>query len=228
MATRVLVVDDEILIRKLLQRSLESEGFVVTTVGSMREALGEVARNAYDLIVLDRVLPDGDGMEACRRIRERHQTPIIMLTAKREVIDRIQGLETGADDYVVKPFDVEELIARVKAQLRRSQDLAGSDRADKIGLGPIVIDPDARDAFVEGKAVGLTPREFEMLELLARRRGRAVSRDEILENLWDDELPDSDKIVAVYIRRLRKKLEADPDNPKHLLTVRGFGYKAEG
>jgi len=228
MATRVLVVDDELLIRRLLQKTLEAEGYVVTTVGSMREALTEVNRSAFDLIVLDRVLPDGDGMEACRRIRDRYQTPIIMLTAKRELVDRIEGLETGADDYMVKPFDVEELVARVRAQLRRSQELAGQERADKIALGRIVIDPDSRDAFVDGRNVSLTPKEFEMLELLARRRGRVVSRDEILENLWEDETPESDKIVAVYIRRLRKKLEADPDAPEHILTVRGFGYKAEG
>lgn len=227
MKRRILVVDDEILIRRLLQQTLESEGYSVTTVGSMYEALAEVGRNAFDLIVLDRVLPDGDGMEACRRIRDRYQTPIIMLTAKREVIDRIQGLETGADDYMVKPFDVEELVARVKAQLRRSQDLAGAERSDKIGLGRIVVDPGSRDAAIDGEGVGLTPKEFEMLEFLARRRGRAVSRDEILDNLWEDESPDSDKIVAVYIRRLRKKLEVNPDDPEHILTVRGYGYKVE-
>jgi len=227
MKRRILVVHDEILIRRLLQQTLESEGYSVTTVGSMYEALAEVGRNAFDLIVLDRVLPDGDGMEACRRIRDRYQTPIIMLTAKREVIDRIQGLETGADDYMVKPFDVEELVARVKAQLRRSQDLAGSERSDKIGLGRIVVDPGSRDASIDGEGVGLTPKEFEMLEFLARRRGRAVSRDEILDNLWEDESPDSDKIVAVYIRRLRKKLEVNPDDPEHILTVRGYGYKVE-
>jgi len=227
MTRRILVVDDEILIRRLLQQTLEGEGYSVITVGSMYEALAEVGRNAFDLIVLDRVLPDGDGMEACRRIRDRYQTPIIMLTAKREVVDRIQGLETGADDYMVKPFDVEELVARVKAQLRRSQDMAGAERADKIGVGRIVIDPDSRDALIDGKGVGLTPKEFEMLEFLARRRGRAVSRDEILDNLWEDESPDSDKIVAVYIRRLRKKLEVDPDDPEHILTVRGFGYKVD-
>lgn len=228
MTTRVLVVDDEILIRRLLQQTLEGEGYVVTTVGSMYEALAEVGRNAFDLIVLDRILPDGDGMEACRRIRDRHQTPIIMLTAKREVVDRIEGLEEGADDYMIKPFDVEELVARVKAQLRRSQDLASPDRADKIALGRIVIDPDARDATIDGKGVSLTPKEFEMLEFLAKRRGRAVSRDEILENIWEDEIPDSDKIVAVYIRRLRKKLEVNPNEPERILTVRGFGYKVEG
>jgi two-component system alkaline phosphatase synthesis response regulator PhoP len=228
MTRRILVVDDEMLIRRLLQQTLESEGYWVTTVGSMYEALAEVGRNAFDLIVLDRVLPDGDGMEACRRIRDRYQTPIIMLTAKREITDRVQGLETGADDYMVKPFDVEELVARVKAQLRRSQDLAGPDRSDKIGLGRIVIDPDSRDALIDGKEVGLTPKEFKMLEFLAKRRGRAVSRDEILENLWEDETPESDKIVAVYIRRLRKKLEADPDQPVQILTVRGFGYKVAG
>lgn len=228
MTRRILVVDDEMFIRRLLQKTLESEGYTVTAVGSTHEALAEVARHAFDLIVLDRVLPDGDGMDACRRIRDRYQTPIIMLTAKREVIDRIQGLETGADDYMVKPFDVEELVARVKAQLRRSEKLAGQQRADKIGIGRIVIDPDSREARVDEKPVGLTPKEFDMLEFLARRRGRAVSRDEILENLWDDEAPDSDKIVAVYIRRLRKKLESNPDAPVHILTVRGFGYKVEG
>ncbi len=228
MTTRILVVDDEILIRKLLQQTLEDEGYAVTTVGSMYEALGEVSRRAFDLIVLDRVLPDGDGMEACRRIRERNQTPIIMLTSKREVVDRVAGLETGADDYMVKPFDIEELVARVKAQLRRNLEFAGPERSERIGLGRIVIDPDSRDALVEGKGVGLTPKEYEMLQFLAKRKGRAVSRDEILENVWEDEEPDSDKIVAVYVRRLRKKLEVDPDNPEQLLTVRGYGYKVEG
>jgi DNA-binding response OmpR family regulator len=224
---RILVVDDEMMIRRLLERSLASEGYGVSTVGSVAEALGEVERRPYDLIILDRLLPDGDGMDACRRIRARYRMPIIMLTTKGQLSDRVEGLGVGADDYLVKPFELDELVARVKAQLRRARDLSADDDTQRIRVGRVTIDPTLRDAVIEGKSVGLTAKEFELLHLLAQRRGRAVSRETIVEELWPDEVPESDKIVAVYMRRLRQKIEQDPDDPKHLQTVRGFGYKFE-
>ena len=227
MDSRILVVDDELMIRRLLEKSLSSEGFGVSTVGSIAEAMGEVERLPYDLIILDRLLPDGDGMDACRRIRARYRMPIIILTTKGQLSDRVAGLEVGADDYLVKPFEVDELMARVKAQLRRSRDLSAEDDTQRIRVGRVTIDPTLRDAVVEGKTVGLTAKEFELLHFLAQRRGRAVAREAIVEELWPDEVPESDKIVAVYIRRLRQKVESNPDEPQHLMTVRGYGYKFE-
>jgi DNA-binding response OmpR family regulator len=225
--SRILVVDDELLIRRLLERALTSEGYGVSTVGSIAEAMGEVERRPYDLIILDRLLPDGDGMDACRRIRARYRMPIIMLTTKGQLSDRVQGLEVGADDYLVKPFEVDELMARVKAQLRRARDLSTDDDSQRIRIGRVTIDPTLRDAVVEGKSAGLTAKEFELLHFLAQRRGRAVAREAIVEELWPDEMPESDKIVAVYMRRLRQKIEKNPDEPQHLITVRGYGYKFE-
>ena len=227
MDSRILVVDDELMIRRLLEKSLSSEGFGVSTVGSIAEAMGEVERRPYDLIILDRLLPDGDGMDACRRIRARYRMPIIILTTKGQLSDRVAGLEVGADDYLVKPFEVDELMARVKAQLRRSRDLSAEDDTQRIRVGRVTIDPTLRDAVVEWKTVGLTAKEFELLHFLAQRRGRAVAREAIVEELWPDEVPESDKIVAVYIRRLRQKVESNPDEPQHLMTVRGYGYKFE-
>lgn len=225
--SRILVVDDEMMIRRLLERALSSEGFGVSTVGSIAEALGEVERRPYDLIILDRLLPDGDGMDACRRIRARYRMPIIMLTTKGQLSDRVEGLEVGADDYLVKPFEIDELLARVKAQLRRARDLSADDDTQRIRVGRVTVDPTLRDAVIDGRPVGLTAKEFELLHLLAMRRGRAVARETIVEELWPDELPESDKIVAVYVRRLRQKIETNPDDPQHLQTVRGYGYKFE-
>lgn len=227
MDSSILVVDDELMIRRLLEKSLSSEGYGVSTVGSVAEAMGEVERRPYDLIILDRLLPDGDGMDACRRIRARYRMPIIMLTTKGQLSDRVEGLEVGADDYLVKPFEVDELMARVKAQLRRARDLSADDDTERIRIGRVTIDPTLRDAVVDGKTVGLTAKEFELLHFLAQRRGRAVAREAIVEELWPDELPESDKIVAVYMRRLRQKIEKNPDDPQHLQTVRGYGYKFE-
>ncbi len=216
------------MIRRLLQSSLSGEGYAVITVGSIREALAEVERAPFDLIILDRLLPDGDGMEACRRIRARFRMPIIILTTKGGLSDRVAGLETGADDYLVKPFEVDELLARVKAQLRRAMSLSVSDEPERIRFGNVVVDPSQRDAIIDGRNAGLTAKEFDLLYFLAQRRGRVVSREAILQELWPEDEPESEKIVAVYMRRLRQKLEADPDAPDHLLTVRGYGYKVEG
>lgn len=225
MPPAILVVEDELLMRRTLQDLLQREGFAVTTAGTIAEALGEVNRRAYDLILLDLILPDGDGIEWCGRIRERHRMPIVILSTRRQLEDRVAGLETGADDYIVKPFEPAEVIARVRAQLRRAQKLSSSDGRDVIRAGRLTIDPSLQDALVDGQPAGLTQKEFQLVQLLAQRAGKAVSRDFLIDHLWGEDELGSDKNVAVYIRRIRQKIEKDPDDPEILLTVRGFGYR---
>ncbi|HEX7807183.1 MAG TPA: response regulator transcription factor [Thermoanaerobaculia bacterium] len=225
MAT-ILVVEDELLMRRTLLELLEREGFEVTTVGTVAAAMGEVNRRGFDLILLDIVLPDGDGLAACRRIRERHRMPIVMLSTKRQLEDRVAGLETGADDYIVKPFEPAEVTARIRAQLRRANQLNNGEVVkDVIRAGRLTVDSSLQDALVDGTAVGLTHKEFQLLHLLASRAGKAVSRDFLIDQLWSEDELGSDKNVAVYIRRIRQKIEKDPDDPEILLTVRGFGYR---
>jgi DNA-binding response OmpR family regulator len=226
MPPSILVVEDELLTRRTLQELLQREGFVVTTTGTVAEAMGEVNRRTYDLVLLDILLPDGDGFAACRRIRERHRMPIIFLSTKRQLEDRVAGLETGADDYIVKPFEPLEMVARVRAHLRRAHELNNNGGDKQIRVGRIVIDSALQDALIDGaKNAGLTQKEFQLLHLLAMRAGKAVSRDFLIEQLWSDDELGSDKNVAVYIRRIRQKIERDPDAPEVLLTVRGFGYR---
>jgi DNA-binding response OmpR family regulator len=221
----ILVVEDELLMRRMLLELLQREGYEVTTVGTVAEALGEVNRRDFDLILLDLVLPDGDGLAACRRIRERHRMPIIILSTRRELEDRVAGLETGADDYIVKPFEPAEVIARIRAHLRRASQLSTADAAEIIRAGRLTVDGAIQDALVDGHPAGLTHKEFQLLHLLASRAGKAVSRDFLIDQLWAEDELGSDKNVAVYIRRIRQKIEKDPDDPEILLTVRGFGYR---
>lgn len=225
MAPAILVVEDDLLMRRTLQQLLEHEGFAVTPVGTIAEAMGEVNRRAWDLILLDLILPDGDGIEVCGRIRERHRMPIIILSTRRQIEDRVAGLETGADDYIVKPFEPAEMIARVRAQLRRSQQFSSSDASNVIRAGRMTVDPALQDALIDGHRAGLTQKEFQLVHLLATRAGKAVSRDFLVDHLWAGDELGSDKNVAVYIRRIRQKIERDPDAPEILLTVRGFGYR---
>jgi DNA-binding response OmpR family regulator len=221
----ILVVEDELLTRRMLQELLQREGFAIITAGTVAEAVAEVERRAYDLVLLDLVLPDGDGLTICRRIRARHQMPIVILSTRRQLDDRVAGLETGADDYIIKPFEPRELVARIRAQLRRAQELNRDGEAAVIHSGNVVVDAALRDATIEGRRAGLTAKEFDLLRLLAQRGGRAVSRDFLFENLWAGEELASEKNVAVYIRRIRQKIERDPDAPEVLLTVRGYGYR---
>jgi DNA-binding response OmpR family regulator len=224
MVRSILVVEDELLTRRTLQQILERAQFAVTTAGSVAEAMAEVQRRAYDLVLLDIGLPDGDGIDVCRRIRERHRMPIVFLSTQRALETRVAGLESGADDYIVKPFEPLDVVARVRAQLRRAQELS-RDGEGPIRAGRLVIDPALQDALIDGRVAGLTRKEFQLLHLLAARAGKAVSRDFLLEQLWGDDELNSDKNVAVYIRRIRQKIERDPDAPEVLLTVRGFGYR---
>ena len=221
----MLVVDDEFFVRELLQSGLTEQGFVVRTAASGAEALAMVNRDPFDLLLLDVVMGDMDGVTLCRRIRSRHQVPIVMLTAKRELDDVVAGLESGADDYIVKPFKIAEVIARVRAHLRRAQELSRKDDAAVIHVGPLTIDESLQDVLISGSPARLTQKEFTIIKFLAARAGRAVEKDVILEHVWGLDEERSEKILAVYIRRLRRKLEENPDEPRILQTVRGFGYK---
>jgi DNA-binding response OmpR family regulator len=225
-AYNLLVVEDDLLMRRTLQELLEREGFACITAGSIRETLAEVNSRTYDLVLLDLMLPDGDGLEACRRIREKHRMPIVILSTRRQLEDRVAGLETGADDYIAKPFEPAEMVARVRAQLRRAKQLSRiSGGFEVVRAGRLVVDSALQDAIIDGRPAGLTQKEFRILQYLAMRAGKAVSRDALIEKMWAEDELGSDKNVAVYIRRIRQKIERDPDLPEILLTVRGFGYR---
>jgi len=220
----VLVLDDDSIARRLLETALAKDGFSVQSYGTIAHARAAIAREPFDLYLLDLVLPDGSGLDVCTLIRQRSSGPIMMLTVKGDLSDIVRGLEAGADDYVVKPFRMPEVMARVRAQLRRAQrDASGSDVA--VRVGDVIVDRGLRDALVRGAAVHLSPREFEVLDFLASRVGKNASRGEIIDAIWGDEEDLSEKILAVYVRRLRCKIEDDPDAPQYLHTARGFGYR---
>jgi DNA-binding response OmpR family regulator len=193
---------------------------------SAEEAWLVLTSEPIDLLILDLSLPGQDGLTFCRRVRARWQFPILMVTARGESADKVVGLELGADDYLVKPFEPRELLARVRAQLRRAGEYnAGEARPNQILLGQLTIDVDRRDAFIDGRPAGLTDREFELLHLLARHRDKAMNKDYLFETVWGYDADLATKALAVYVRRLRQKIELDPDHPRYLLTIRGFGYK---
>ena len=223
---KVLVVEDEPMVAEVVERYLQRDGYAVQTVGSGTAALDEFARFAPDLIVLDLMLPGIDGREVCRRIRQRSQTPIIMLTARGEEVDKLVGLELGADDYVTKPFSPRELAARVKAVLRRAarQPEAESEALQFDGLR---IDGATRTVEEHGTPLQLTAREFDLLYYLAGHPGRVFSRSQLMDAVWDYEFAGDASTVTVHMRRLRAKIEADPSRPRHLKTVWGVGYKFE-
>jgi two-component system alkaline phosphatase synthesis response regulator PhoP len=227
MAARVLVVEDEESIAKLVEYNLQQAGFEVETADSGTRALELLLQETPrpDLIVLDLMLPGLGGMELTQRLRkEGILTPIIMLTAKDDEIDRILGLEMGADDYVTKPFSPRELVARVKAVLRRANDEGGQEEG-VYRCGEITLDVNRYEVTVRGKRVDLTPREFELLHYLAKHVGRVMSRDHLLDKVWGYEFAGDTRIVDVHISHLRDKLERDPKQPEYIKTVRGVGYK---
>ncbi len=224
--SRILVVDDEKTIVKGLKFSLEKEGFDVCVAYSGEEALKEAAVSKPDLIILDLMLPEVDGFEVCRRLRKNSDVPIIMLTARGEDIDKILGLELGADDYVTKPFNPRELVARVKAILRRSQAPALDPASMQvIRLQNLQIDLFQHKVRVHDKEVDLTSKEFALLSLLASNPGRVFSREQLLEHVWGYEYYGDARTVDVHIRHLREKIETDPGSPQLILTVWGTGYK---
>ena len=222
---KILVVDDEKVLVKGIKFNLESEGYQVE-VGYDGEEAVELARGGgFDLIILDLMMPKIDGLQACMRIREFSNVPIIMLTARSEDTDKIIGFECGADDYITKPFNILELKARVRALLRRAgmaaQQMGGGR---KLVIGHITLDPDARAAWKDGKSVDLTDKEFDLMELLMRNPGRVYSRENLLNVVWGYEYAGDYRTVDVHVRRLREKLELDPANPTYILTKWGVGY----
>ena len=222
---KILVVDDERVLVKGIKFNLESEGYQVE-VGYDGEEAVELARGGgFDLIILDLMMPKIDGLQACMRIREFSNVPIIMLTARSEDADKIIGFECGADDYITKPFNILELKARVRALLRRAGMAAQQSGAgSKLTMGHIVLDPDARAAWKDGKSVDLTAKEFDLMELLMRNPGRVYSRENLLNVVWGYEYAGDYRTVDVHVRRLREKLELDPANPEYILTKWGVGY----
>ena len=222
-ATRkILLVDDEPSIQKMLVHALEREGFQVQAVGDGEAALEAFGSFGPHLIILDIMLPKLDGTEVCRRIRSQSDVPIIMLTARDDEIDRVVGLELGADDYVTKPFAVRELVARVRAIMRRVSVPAGQ-KQDELSYDGLRINIPSRRVAVEGREVDLTYTEFELLVTLATSPGRVFSRSTLLTRVWGDEFRD-ERTVDVHIRHLREKIERDPRNPEFIHTARGVGY----
>ncbi|HZB78802.1 MAG TPA: response regulator transcription factor [Actinomycetota bacterium] len=226
MATRVLVVDDEPMVREVLARYLSREGFDVDAAEDGEQALIRHAEGAPDLVLLDLMLPRVDGYEVFRRIRERAATPVIMLTARGEETDRIVGLELGADDYVTKPFSPREVVARVRAVLRRGVESEPGEPT-VIEHGDLSIDHGRREVRVRGDVVKLTRKEFDLLEFLASKPGVTFTRTQLLEDVWDFAWDGDTATVTVHVRRIREKIEDDPSEPKRLVTVWGVGYRFE-
>ncbi|MFN2290354.1 MAG: response regulator [Anaerolineae bacterium] len=227
----ILVVEDDLTLLETLEYNLSAEGYEIITAADGLTAL-EVARAEHpDLVLLDLMLPRLDGFEVCRILRQEMSVPILMLTARTDEVDRVVGLEMGADDYLTKPFSMRELVARVKALLRRvrliREELAEEQArpgAQQLEFGVLVIDLDRRDVLVRGESVGLKPQEYELLLFLVRHPGMALSRDLLLERVWGWDYGGGSRTVDVHVRWLREKIEDDPANPKRIVTVRGVGY----
>ncbi len=225
---KILVVDDERVLVKGIKFNLESEGYQVE-VGYDGQAAVDMARSgSFDLILLDLMMPKIDGLQACMRIREFSNVPIIMLTAKGEDGDKLIGFESGADDYITKPFNILELKARIRALLRRAGMTQQETGGGRLTAGHITLDPDERSAWKEGEGVELTAKEFDLMELLMRNPGRVYSRENLLNVVWGYEYVGDYRTVDVHVRRLREKLELDPANPEYILTKWGVGYYLKG
>lgn len=222
--TRILVVDDEQSLREPLVYILEREGFEVLEAADGRTALDAWRNGKPDLILLDLMLPGISGVDVCREIRATSDVPIIMITAKDSEVDRVVGLEIGADDYVVKPYSTRELIARIKAVLRRGS-ASTTDKDDLLTVGAIVIDVARRVVTVSGEAINMPRKEYELLEYLAENAGRVLTREQLIDRVWGSNYYGDTKTLDVHVKRIRSKIEKDPGLPKSLITIRGIGYK---
>ena len=221
----ILLVDDEESVQKLLTYPLEREGYRVVQARDGEEALQRFGANEVDLVVLDLMLPKLDGLEVCRRLRSRSDVPIIMLTARGDEVDKVLGLELGADDYITKPFSIREFRSRVRAQLRRSQLAPRGPRDELIEVDGLVIDVARRAVTVRGRPVQLTYLEFELLRTLAGHPGRVYTRRMLLESLWGGADYRDPRTIDVHVRHLREKIEREPSEPEFIFTVRGVGYR---
>lgn len=236
MPETILVVEDEPALRDTLSYNLKKDGFTVEAVGDGRAALDSARKLKPDLIILDIMLPELDGFEVARILRKEMTTPILMLTARDDEIDRVVGLEVGADDYLTKPFSMRELMARVKAQLRRTRLIqeelgkVGANKAkqEKLDFGNLVINVTRREVTIHGDPIQLKPKEYELLEFFAEHKEKMLSREFILERVWGWDFIGDSRTVDVHVRWLRQKIEDDASNPKRIITVRGGGYRFEG
>ena len=224
--SRILIVEDEESFSDPLSYLLEREGFSVAVAATGPDALVEFDANGADLVLLDLMLPGLSGVEVCRALRAKSSVPIIMLTAKDSEIDKVVGLEMGADDYVTKPYSARELLARVRAVLRRLAE-ADEPTGAPVQAGPVRMDIERHVVTVNGKATPMPLKEFELLELLLRHVGRVLTRGQLIDRVWGSDYVGDTKTLDVHVKRLRAKIEPDPGNPRHILTVRGLGYKFE-
>ena len=222
MKPRILVVDDDPSLAEMLTIALTNEGFEPLVVADGSQALQATREFRPDLILLDLMLPGMNGIDVCRAVRAESGVPIVMLTAKSDTVDVVLGLESGADDYMVKPFKPKELVARIRARLRRTDD----EPAELLSIGPVEIDVPAHKVTRDGVPISLTPLEFDLLVALARKPRQVFTRDVLLEQVWGYRHPADTRLVNVHVQRLRAKVETDPENPEIVLTVRGVGYKA--
>jgi len=229
MQGKILVVDDEEALVRLISYNLNKEGFETIPAYDGDQALRLVKEENPDLIILDLMLPGKDGLEVCRRLRSDNiRTPVIMLTARDEEVDKIVGLELGADDYVTKPFSVRELCARAKAVLRRGREPVEADNKEQeIVVGSFLLKPDSYQIYQQGKLLDLTLKEYELFSLLLRNRGRVLKRDYLLDVIWDFSDSANTRVLDVHISKLRDKIEQDSKNPRYIKTIRGLGYKFE-
>lgn len=223
---KILIVDDDIEIRKIVSIYLKNEGYEIIDASDAIEALETLRNTTIDLIILDIMLPKMDGIEACLKIREQYQMPIIFLSAKDEDIDKIQGLMSGAEDYITKPFNPLELMARIKSQLRRYRVYQTEEVKQFIHeIGHLKVDEETRQVFIRNEEVRLTPKEFDILSLLVRNKGKVFSVEKIYEMVWEDLFYKSDNTVMVHITKIREKIEENPRQPVYLKTVWGVGYR---
>lgn len=230
MSTHVLVVEDESSFADALTVGLEREGFRVTVAQNGSAALERFAADPPDVVLLDLMLPGISGLDVCREIRATSDVPIVIVTAKGEEVDAVVGLEVGADDYVTKPYRLRELVARIRAVLRRTESPRGSDQglpSQPLCVGDVAIDPDRHEVIVRGNHVRMPLKEFELLTLLMENAGRVLTREVIIDRAWGSDYHGDTKTLDVHIKRLRAKVEHDPRNPRRIVTIRGLGYKYE-